>query len=274
MQLRISFSGPGKHDQALQRAEYEMHHYQETVALARNAYREMELELAASGFRFPDKIRKSLSKAAKQLAEFGHLVQEERCDAADIKNGELAETYKSMVRQARGWRLTGPLEAWSSKRLNKTIRTQAPDEQGEYYISPERMDLISQMTYRRVTAQAGHSFAVHPPKCILEDPDILRRDSLIEELQSENFKVVFQDGTVQVLNLTEFVFFTYELIFLDVQARDIAEKLGKGGFGPTEIQIQLEISIPELMRPELVKAVLSKVEFSSLAAENEPPSAK
>ncbi|HET6441641.1 MAG TPA: hypothetical protein VFH53_04625 [Phycisphaerae bacterium] len=268
LQLERSFSETGKHSEARQRAEYEMDHYKKTIASACNAYRDMELELVATGFRFPDRIRESLKKAAKQLGEFGHLVQSQRCDAADVKNAELAETYKAIMRQARGWRLTNPLEAWSNKRVNNRISEGAPESVSEFDVEPERMDRVMELVHKRFTTQAGYSFAVHPPKCVLDEPDMLQSDDVIEKLKDERFKVVFQDGTAEVVTLPELVFFAHQLIMVDVQARDVAEKLKKGGFGPTEIQISFTVSIQELMQPEVMKTVLSKVEFSSVACED------
>jgi len=266
-ELERSFADPQKHKQALQRARHERRHYQELVARAQTAFRDMEVELGATGFRFPDRIRKSLTKAAKQLAEFGRLVQNERCDAADVKNGQLADAYKALMRQARGWRLTDPVESWSHKRVNKKIEQETPPGKGEFEIKPERMRRIGQLVYRRLTDQASQSFAVHAPKQILDDPGVLTRESIIEELRDKHFKVVFQEGSAEVLSLPELVCFIYELIFLQVETRDVVHKLDKGGFGPTQIELTLEISVPELMRPEVVKAILSKVEFSSVPCE-------
>jgi len=269
MELERSFSQSEKHSQALQRADCERRHYEETVANACKAFREMELELVTTGFRFPDKIRKSLNTAAKQLADFGHLVQDRRCDAADIKNGELADTYKAIMRQARGWRLTDPFEAWRRNRKKKGPDDDTSLKASEFDIDSERMDLIDHLIWKRMTAQSGQAFAVHPPRVIVDDPAVRERDSVIDELRNERFKVVFQDGTTELLGLAEFVFFTYQLIFLQVQMADIEKKLQKGDFGPAEVQLTFQVSIPELMRPELVKAVLSKVDFSSVPVDEQ-----
>ena len=274
MELERSFSGSGKQGEALQRANHERRHYEEAIAGACKAFREMELELVATGFRFPDKIRESLKKAAKQLAEFGHLVQDKRCDAADVKNGELADTYNGIVRHARGWRLTDPFEGWWRNRKKKRPDKEAAHEASEFDIDAERMDVIDKLVYKRMTQQSQQAFAVHPPKLVLDDPAVLGKDSVIDELRNEHFKVVFQDGTAEVLGLAEFVFFMYQLIFLQVQMADIGEKLHKGGFGPAEVRLKFSVSIPELIRPEVVKAVLSKVDFSPLPAEDEPASTR
>ena len=262
-ELRFAFPAAERAPDAVNTAEEKIERYGTLIASASDSYKKAEREIAATGFRFPDRVRHVLRQAILDLAELGNLVNNGRFDAADVQQAKVEDTYKRLMRLARGWRLTSPFEALRKNRLDRKLIKQDQTPKEKYKIEQDRMDVILGLVHKRFTDEVGNSFAVHPPQIMLQDPDVARRDSVVDELEGQRFRVVFQDGTAEFLSFPEFVVFIYNVIFAAVQMRDIAQKLKRGGFGPVDVQVKTQFSIQDLMRSEMVKAILGKVEFSA-----------
>jgi hypothetical protein len=261
-ELEIAFPRGTPSEEAAQRIDDNNKRYNDLIQSASDTAKKAERELAAVAFRFPDSVRRCAGKVMKDLFCLGQLVNDEQFDAADIQKAKVEGAYASLMRVARGWRLTSPFEAFRSRRAKKNAEDERAVSSGKFHVSRERMELIFRLVHKRLGTQRASSFAVLPPKALVDEPDIIHRDTVIDELAGSNFKVVFQDGTSEVLSLAELMVFVYQVVFLAVQMRDIAEKLGKGGFGEVKVEIETVISIPDIMQPNVVKALLQKVEFS------------
>jgi len=124
---------------------------------------------------------------------------------------------------------------------------------------------------KRATSQSGNSFAVHPPRKLLARPEIATSDRVIEELEDSVFHVVFQDGTKRLLTLVELMVFISQLIFIHFQLRDIDAMMraASPSGGEAEIKVKMNLNIAAIMRLEMVKALLTKVEFSPVASDDE-----
>ncbi|MCB7130000.1 MAG: hypothetical protein J3T61_10740, partial [Candidatus Brocadiales bacterium] len=98
---------------------------------------------------------------------------------------------------------------------------------------------------------------------LLDNPDIATQDNVIDELKDSVFEVVFQDGTYAMLSLPELMTFTYQLIFVAHQHCEITKMLEHSD-RPAEITVKFDFSVPlHVMQPEIVKVLLSKIEFSN-----------
>jgi len=272
--LYTSFPDGGTDEAAERKMACLVEEHGKNLVAANASCKTMEKELGATAFRFPKAMREALDDFRCKLFELGRMVKDRKCDAADIQIANVMGAYHTICRMAEGWRrylrlhriLFGAFARKAEKALEK-IRQESVPPKRVYGISKERMDLILDLVYKRFRSESGHSFAVHPPQAFLDDPSKLGENLDLMALKDAQFKIVFQDGSRHVLTFHELLLFAHQLIFLAVQMNDIAEKLDKGGLGPAEVHIQTSIAPNEIMRPELAKVLISKIEFSHIPAE-------
>ncbi|HEY2787289.1 MAG TPA: hypothetical protein VGJ05_20185, partial [Fimbriiglobus sp.] len=88
------------------------------------------------------------------------------------------------------------------------------------------------------------------------------------ELRSSVFTLVFQDGTVKMLSLPELMAFVFNLITFKLQTTEIEAMVRAAQPNvPREIQVSFQFSMHEIMKPEMVKALLEKVNFSDVPSD-------
>ena len=258
--LKASFPDPAGAQEAGQRVSMMIEEYEKLIVASEAQYRVAEAEYASRSFRLPDRIARLTKTTKDSLSEYGRLVNAGMHSNADLQFAKFRDDYKQVTSAGRGWRLADPLEG-IRKRF---ARGKAPPpKESEFELSKEEMDTLMELVHKRVTSQAGNRFAVHPPRKLLDRPGIADAENVIEELKDSVFVVVFQDGTTNMLSLVELIILTYNLIVMahqHVQASRIIEATNPSG--RTTVQITFQFSIPELMRPEMVKALLEKIDFS------------
>ena len=234
---------------------------------ARDAFRLGESELASRSFRFPDKIAKLVSKAVESLSEFGRLVNGGLFDKADLQFVKFRDDYGQITKVGRGWHLADPLEG-----IKRYFRKKKQDAaKHRYDLTESEMDAILELVHKRATSQAHDTFAVHPPKKLLDRPEIAQSETAIEELDQSVFVVAFQDGTSKKMSFVELMVFTFNLIVLAQQHHDVAHMMMAVPKAPRDIKVSVRFSIDEIMRPEMVRLLLSKISFSNAASDGEQP---
>ena len=262
-QLRISFPNPTAAREAQKRHGEFYQAYTESIKESETEFRRAESEFAARYFRFPDAISRLTNQALQTLSEFARLVNDGLFDKADLTLAKFRDDHRRIAKVGRGWRLADPLEG-----IKAHFRRQDRKEvKSPFALSREEFKSIMDLLEKRATSQAGNTFAVHPPKKLLERPEIASSDRVIEELEDSVFVVVFQDGTTKLLSLVELMVFTYNLIVLQMQAHEVNEMLRTAPPAETRIQVQFALNLAEIMRPETVKVLLSKIEFSPVASD-------
>jgi hypothetical protein len=262
-QLRISFPNPATAQEAQRRLDEFFKAYTESIKESETEFRLAESEFAARYFRFPDAISRLTQQALGTLSEFARLVNEGLFDKAELALAKFRDDHRQIAKVGRGWRLADPFEGLKAH-FKKEDRKQ---EQSPYALSREEFKSIMDLVEKRATSQARNTFAVHPPKKLLERPEIANSDRVIEELEDSVFVVVFQDGMTKLLSLVELMVFTYNLIILKMQTYEVNEMLRTAPPAETRIQVKFALNIEEIMRPEMVKALLGKIEFSPVASD-------
>src|SRR5262249_55577463 len=140
-----------------------------------------------------------------------------------------------------------------------------------YELTGKAMEEILELVHKRATTEAKNTFAVHPPRKLLERPEIAKSDKVIEELEDSVFVVAFQDGTARMMSLAELMVFTYNLLMLAYQSMEVVQMMqAVPSPGPRGVSVRFTMSIEEVMRPALVKALLEKIEFSKEPSDPEP----
>jgi hypothetical protein len=229
-------------------------------------FRAAEAELASRWFRFPDRFSKLVKQAQKSLSELGRLVNEGKFDAADLQLARFEDDYHQIAKDGRGWRLADPFEG-----IRRRFRKAKPEiKQSKYELSEKEMQGVMDLVFRRATTQAANTFAVHPPKKLLDRPEIAQAENVIEELDNSVFEVVFQDGTAKMLTLPELMVFIYNLIELSMRATEVFRMMQNVPHAEAQVKLSITMSMEEIMRPEMVRVLLSKIEFSNEPSDAEP----
>jgi hypothetical protein len=164
--------------------------------------------------------------------------------------------------------LADPLEGFVRHFRHKK---EADPEADGYELTEKAMEEIMELVHKRATTQAKNAFAVHPPRKLLERPEIINSDKVIEELEDSVFVVAFQDGTARMMSLVELMVFTYNLLTLAYHSMEAAQIMQAAPSPlPREVSIRFTMSVEEVMRPAMVKALLEKIEFSKEPSDPEP----
>jgi len=265
-QLKASFPVPEAAPEATQRVAMMVADYGVHVKEARDAFRLGESELASRSFRFPDKVAKLVGKAVESLSEFGRLVNGGLFDKADLQFVKFRDDYGQITKVGRGWRLADPLEG-----IKRYFRKKKRATTHRYDLTEREMDAILELVHKRATSQARNTFAVHPPKKLLDRPEIAQSETAIEQLDQSVFLVAFQDGTTKKMSFIELMVFTFNLIVLAQQQHDVTRMMLAVPEAPRDIEVSVRFSIDEIMRPEMVRLLLSKISFSNVASDGEQP---
>lgn len=264
--LRTSFPDEASAAEAKQRAERLFNDYNECISAAEEQFRIAESELAASSFRFPDKVTRLVFAAQASMSEFSRVAQLGQFDQADMQFARFQDDYRQIRKYARGWRLMDPLEG--IKRYFPKWGKPEP-EKSKYDLSNDDMKSIMDLIHKRATTQSQNTFAVHPPQKLIDNPELAKSDRVIEELEDSPFMVVFQDGTSRLMSLVELLVFTYNLLMVQVEHIRLAKMMEAVPQEVCNIKVNFQFSVEQLMRPEFVKALLDKIEFSKIASDAE-----
>lgn len=267
-ELKRAFPTNEGHNEAKARINQRIDDYGRLLTSAKKAWDTTEALYASRKFRFPESLEQLLTNALEELLRLGQFINSGNLDTADVQQAKVVEALNNINRTARGWRPTSLLKAFRGSTLTDDL-TPEESEEDQYHIPLERMNRIHDLIMKVLTDQAQNSFAVHPPKEIVDDPEIIRRDSVMDELRDKRFKVVLQDGTSEVLSFLEMMTFAYQLLFAKAQKKDIEDKLARSEFKPTEVSVRQVLSPKDdVMRPEIVKALLEQIEFSTVPCDS------
>lgn len=148
---------------------------------------------------------------------------------------------------------------WLRKKSEEAFKKKEAARDSAFDLDEKEMQEVMDLVHRRMTIQNGQKFMVHPPKKLIENPDIAKNDDVIEQLKDDIFEVVFQDGHHAMIGLSQLMVFAHELIAMHVATREIEQTIPKNAVSAT---IKREICPAKIMKPEMVKLLLSKFEFS------------
>ena len=208
-QLKFSFPQPHSAPDATDRINALVEKYGEHIKTAQLEFRAAESEFAARSFRFPDRVTTLTKTAQESLAQFGRLVNDGMFDKADLQLAKFRDDYTQIAREGRGWRLANPLEGITRHFRRKKQTDPSADK---HELTDKNMDEIMDLVHKRATTEAKNTFAVHPPRKLLERPEIAKSDKVVEELEDSVFVVAFQDGTARMMTLVELMIGTALLV--------------------------------------------------------------
>ena len=264
-QLKNSFPNPTLAPEAVEHIKKMGAEYGKHLSNSEDEFRKAESEFASRSFRFPDRIARLIKTAQGTLSEYGRLVNEGKFDRADLQLAKFRDDYKQITSVGRGWRLTDPFEGIFKRFRGKKDQS---EHENKFDLTEKEMNAILDLVYHRATTQAQNTFAVHPPKKLLDNPKIVQSDNVVEELSDSIFVVVFQDGTTKMLSFVELMVFTYNLIVLAHKQAEVGKMMA--AVRPTDsqkVQVSFQFSLSDIMRPELVKTLLSKIDFAKLPSD-------
>jgi len=269
--LKRSYPPHEKHPEVVERFNSFVQSYNDLVSAGADACKEFERHLASRKFRFPSKVGHTLQAVKEELFRLGELVNQGRFDQGDLQLARLCDLHRDITARATGWRIYDPLEGirkyWGRGKHHD-------DETGEESeISKKRMERLLALIFKRATTQAENTFVVHPPTILLQHPEVATSDDVVEKLRDSIFEIVFQDGDYEMVTLAELMVFTYQLIFLAAELPRVSNALKEGDVGEATVNLSVKFSETQLMQPEMVKALLSKIAFSDDPADGEKTAA-
>ena len=228
-------------------------------------FREAEAEFATKHFRFPTRTAKQIKELNECAGELCRLVHEGYFDRADIQLAQFRDKHKKITDTAKGWRLYDPFEG-IRQRFRKTQDVEPVPF--EFELTKEEMRGILDLVHRRATTQSHNTFVVHPPRKFLDNPALMQSDQCIDELKDSVFSVVFQDGTAKMLSLPGLMAFAFNLLVLKHEIEQMAKMLAAvQPTGPIDGNLTFTFAMKEIMTPETVKALLTKITFSEAASD-------
>lgn len=254
-------SFPQRTREVVERVNSMIDEYGELIKSSEKNFRDAEAEFATRHFRFPSSIGKQVKALQETLSELGRLINEGLFDKADLQLATFRDSYKRITDTAKGWRLADPFEGLL--RHFRKPKSKEEERISEFELTEKEMNGVLELLHKRVTTQAANTFAVHPPRKLLDDMAILKSAQVITELKDSVFSVVFQDGTAKMLSLPEMMAFVFNLITFAVQTEELNRMVRAANpDGPREYQVSFRFSMQEIMTPEVVKVLLSKITFS------------
>jgi hypothetical protein len=260
-ELKAAFPNPQQAPEAAERVNQFVTDYNSHMSAAHDLFRDSEAEFSSVWFRFPDKIKRLIEAARSSLSEFGKLVNDGVCEKARLQFQTFHDDFRLIGKEGRGWRLADPFEG-----IRRHFRKGKDEEEtaDPFDISEKAMNEIMGLVNKRATTQSQNTFAVYAPTKLLEQPDVGKSDKVVEDLGDSVFVVRFQDGASRMMTLPELMMFTHQLITLREQMLQLDRMMRAAGPNPPEeVNVTLRVSMKHLMRPEMVKFLLSTIKFEA-----------
>jgi hypothetical protein len=261
--LLHSYHNPQEVPQAQATIAKKLEEYNARIAQSSVSFKRVEQCFASRLFLFPARLRDLLGKARESLSETGKKVNLGMFDQAELGVAKTLDYHREIIRYAAGVRWQAYF-GWVRRLSEKRFVKRTPTPQERFALSDKEMQEVIDLVYKRVTTQASHTFVVHAPQKLLDNPAISQADDVIDQLENEIFEVVFQDGTAAMLSLPALMVFTYHLIMLKHAVGEIIATAQ----GPVTGTVTSKFSVDyDIMRPEMVKSLLSKIEFAESASD-------
>lgn len=127
----------------------------------------------------------------------------------------------------------------------------------QHEITDERMKLVAGLIGHIVNL--GQQFKIYPPAEVTREPGILKSDEVAEKLAGTKWWLSLADGEEELLSFTELMVLSYELAMIQIQM--LKNQGGESG----KIEIDLRVNLAELMAPEHVKILLSKLRLEGIS---------
>jgi hypothetical protein len=234
---------------------------QRSVGRAAEAHGLVEAECAASRHRFARELRVHIKELRDTLTKLGDAVNRGDHNAFDVTKAKFEILFVQLSDATRTLRFT-------NGKQSPTDGAEARGIDSYQWVTKEQMDEVSRLVFKRANDQKNNTFVVFAPQHLLDNSSILKTNGLAHGLRNEPFAVSFQDGTVVALTFAQLAVFVYQLIFLSQQMEEISQKLNKADLGATaEISLKTTLNLEEIMSDNMLKVLLSKVEFSPISAE-------
>lgn len=260
--LLHSFPHSEKAPEAAQRAIELMDAYSSTIKTAADDVRRFERAIGARAFRFPSRLNRLLKEAMNLLATAGKHVDAGFFVQADLAIAQIRDKYAQIQKYASGVRWDSAF-AWRRKTSEELFEKREEARSSRFELTEREMTRILALIQKRWTTQSRNSFVVHPPKKLIDRKSILESDDVVEQLEDSIFSVVFQDGESEMMSFPELMVFVYQLVATQAELMNFQKAAAVMDHKPNDVSVTLQFTVDQIMHPELVKTLLSKIEFSS-----------
>ena len=115
----------------------------------------------------------------------------------------------------------------------------------------DRMQLIKSLLEKRISKRM--TFRVTAPPEYTQDPSVVVRDGLVENLSGTQWKLDFSDGTQETLEFAELMVLTYNLTVAFSEIKRHQQP------GMPALNLRLQFTISEIMTDAVCREVLGKL---------------
>ena len=98
-------------------------------------------------------------------------------------------------------------------------------------------------------------FELYPPREVVSDPSVLQSDEIAERLLGTKWWLSFDNGREELLPFPQTIVLLYNVVTMLAEREKVVGSLKAG----EQAKVRLKASLPELLRPEVVRAILNKV---------------
>lgn len=260
--LLHSFPDARKAPEATQRVMELMDSYSSTIKSAADDVRRFERAIGARAFRFPARLNRLLKEAMNLLATAGKHVDAGFFAQAALAIAQIRDKYAQIQIYAWGVRWDSAF-AWRRKTSEKLFEKRETARNARFELTEKEMGRILALIQKRWTTQSRNSFVVHPPKKLIDNKAILRSNDVVEQLEDSVFSVVFQDGEGVMMSFPELMVFVYQLVATRAELMNFQKAAAVMDHKPNDVSVTLQFTVDQIMHSELVKALLSTIEFSN-----------
>jgi len=259
--LSRSYPDPEKAPEAAYHADRMLQEYQSFLNAAAEDLRRFERCHGSRVFRLPRRLNKLLDDAKNTLSKAGDHVNAGKFDQTDVEIARVLDIYKTINEYIAGvsWKSRF---SWVRKKQEKKLDKQQEAERKRFDLSENEVREVLDLINKRITTQAPNTFVVHPPKKLIDNPSIAQADNVLDELEDSIFSVVFQDGTSAMIGLPQLMMLVHQLIMLQHHMSQMTKSFEVLDQKPDSVQLSVSFTEKHLMSPEMVKLLLSKIEFS------------
>jgi hypothetical protein len=143
----------------------------------------------------------------------------------------------------------------------------APDDHSAPDINHEQMNKILGLIDKRIRKFPDSQYEVRPPRIFRDDPAIAQRTDVVAVLKGTIFVIKWPDDSIDRVSFEELMVMTSEMIRLALSLREFQEQAKDLKNAEVHLKLNTMISPAAILKPDVVRVLLSKIEFSAIAAE-------
>jgi len=156
----------------------------------------------------------------------------------------------------------------------REVASSAEDRADAVGLSPEGMALVMSLLQKRMCEHRSETYAVYPPRILLDNPAIAHAEDVIERLRGEPFAIEFKGEQPVRVSFIELLALTQQLIQVSLELGQILDDLERAAVPSAQLKLNFTVNAELLLKPEMARVLLSKIAFAEISSEEALRSSK